>query len=1003
MVLMMIITTTEANRLERKSTIKYGWGMMFDYYGEMLHGLNKYNMMIGVNVPNFEELNLKIPDMIDTNICSHFSRTLPTDRASVKVITALRPVCEKAMESHHMMKLRIQEVKREIKELIQDRMPYILRKFNHVTLDEDQDRVQPEVNSQVLQAVEDSKRSTLRNNHGGELRVFNERPMESITLSEDTIKSRQGRSVHKTRNRRFISELISLGIQGVSAFMAHRKQSKLEQGFKLLLKHDKLQDREIRAIKKDMMSLTRATFAGIKDLKEDLDRNSQRINSLIGEVDDMAYVLKAHNDAITDVKHAIIFMNHYFNQIYVRLERYLDLFKNLKADTLQFLQAIELVSLNKMPQGLISNTKLNEMIVHVQEQLTTHYPSFELVTTEVEDYYQMPLVSATYALNLIVIQIPMYIKPKIQQPLSVYRVKTLPVPYHMNGDMIDEHESKYAYTEVINTSEMIAMNKETYVALEPYQINQCVRLSTIYFCEKLLLIKHKSQHTCESAIYHDQPAEVVKAKCDIQYHIHLDPKPQMFDAGSTLLLSNLPRPWIARCDQDNQIPNNLKAGPYVIVQKHELCQCSIEAGNPVWKVERNIDYCTDNKTGLTLYHTVNMAVMIYQFNKQLDNLTLKGDYLSLKPTNLDPVEPEFKKISKIDIAKRRNKPLLLEEAMTSVGENVKYLTGEDYNLAMNTLDSWFTEDNSILGFMFVACIVVLVLIPLVFIVLVKYFGLKVHFGKMNSTISKLVTASSVLKNLPQARAEDTFAVSSARFIDNAIMGYELLLTILTVYGLYKIGRIIYKWYNFQNLGFVQTQESMVKFLTYDKTDIFLQLTNTFGAHTIQIHLGTFFGNPDDLTILGELPLVKPLELETGYIIDIISFNWKTYQLVLRDMPLTLPLSKTVSGLNKIFVRTVFKCDNGMYKLIAYNRNSLKVNILKDYCKLQSSEIISPPKHPRLNLAEPFYMDVDNVPKIVSNAIQLQQPSPEEGTGEYEDVARMSTQDDEGTMGNDTRM
>ena len=83
-----------------------------------------------------------------------------------------------------------------------------------------------------------------------------------------------------------------------------------------------------------MMSLTRATFAGIKDLKEDLDRNSQRINSLIGEVDDMAYVLKAHNDAITDVKHAIIFMNHYFNQIYVRLERYLDLFKTLKADTL---------------------------------------------------------------------------------------------------------------------------------------------------------------------------------------------------------------------------------------------------------------------------------------------------------------------------------------------------------------------------------------------------------------------------------------------------------------------------------------------------------------------------------------------------------------------------------------------------------------------------------------------------------------------------------------------
>ena len=44
--------------LERKSVIKFGWGMMFDYYGQMLHGLNKYNLIVGVKVPTISDLNL---------------------------------------------------------------------------------------------------------------------------------------------------------------------------------------------------------------------------------------------------------------------------------------------------------------------------------------------------------------------------------------------------------------------------------------------------------------------------------------------------------------------------------------------------------------------------------------------------------------------------------------------------------------------------------------------------------------------------------------------------------------------------------------------------------------------------------------------------------------------------------------------------------------------------------------------------------------------------------
>ena len=37
-----------------------------------------------------------------------------------------------------------------------------------------------------------------------------------------------------------------------------------------------------------------------------------------------------------------------------------------------------------------------------------------------------------------------------------------------------------------------------------------------------------------------------------------------------------------------QIPETLQAGSYVIVYKHELCECSFMAGNPVWKSREKI-------------------------------------------------------------------------------------------------------------------------------------------------------------------------------------------------------------------------------------------------------------------------------------------------------------------------------------------------------------------------------------------------------------------------------
>ena len=129
-----------------------------------------------------------------------------------------------------------------------------------------------------------------------------------------------------------------------------------------------------------------------------------------------------------------------------------DLFKEIRHMLQGFLQAVEMIGMNRLSANLISNKKIKAMVNHVKEELNENYPNFELVTDNEQDYNQMPLISTVYAKNMIVLQISIYIKPITQKPLLMYKIKTIPVPYHINEKMIDSTESNYTYTEIIDTA-----------------------------------------------------------------------------------------------------------------------------------------------------------------------------------------------------------------------------------------------------------------------------------------------------------------------------------------------------------------------------------------------------------------------------------------------------------------------------------------------------------------------------------------------------------------------
>ena len=137
---------------------------------------------------------------------------------------------------------------------------------------------------------------------------------------------------------------------------------------------------------------------------------------------------------------------------------------------------------------------------------------------------------------------------------------------------------------------------------------------------------------------------------------------------------------------------------------------------------------------------------------------------------------------------------------------------------------------------------------------------------------------------------------------------------------------------------------------------------------MQVHIGTYFGNPEDITIVGKLPEFEPITLEKHVVFDTLNFEWQTFNLVLRDVALSLPIYKNLYFLRRIVIRSIFRSELGMYRIIAHNTTTCKLQVLQDFKKLVTPKPISNPVTiERPLIPEPVYMEMNfDKPRIKTN-------------------------------------
>ena len=262
------------------------------------------------------------------------------------------------------------------------------------------------------------------------------------------------------RVKRFITDLLSLGIQGFSAFYQNRKQNKLKKGMeKLFERQDKLNN-IVTKLDNDVISLARTTLLSLDHFQKELVRQGEHIKHLTNRVKHIEMAMQHHDHQITDNRNFIKFLGNMFGVLLSDLNRCLLIYKSILSELDHFLDALDNLSNNQLSHSVVSADVMKALISHIQQVLEMDYPHYELVVSQVHDYYNLPISTFACKDRTLVIHISSYIKPKNQEPLFLYDIRTIPVPYHMNEELIDETESKYTYTKLQPTTRIIGNGKQ---------------------------------------------------------------------------------------------------------------------------------------------------------------------------------------------------------------------------------------------------------------------------------------------------------------------------------------------------------------------------------------------------------------------------------------------------------------------------------------------------------------------------------------------------------------
>ena len=283
-------------------------------------------------------------------------------------------------------------------------------------------------------------------------------------------------------------------------------------------------------------------------------------------------------------------------------ETQLRLYDELERVLREFLSAVRILSKGYLPASLFPPTILHRITSNALQMVQKKNPDYVLTIKHVTEYYDMKMV--TFGVNggeELVVAFPVFVQDHTRESMTLYELETVKVP------ITDTNLAANSYTEVETSKPYIAFNNDYYIQLRIPELCMCKQIWHSYYCEELFLVKHKSKHSCESAIYYNLSKEVINEYCSFKYFYNTTIMPSVLDGGPQILLANILTPKRLICTYTSDMACPVPSHDYVLVNRSILCNCHMESG--LTYLLKSIAFCETASADYTMSFALNLAFL----------------------------------------------------------------------------------------------------------------------------------------------------------------------------------------------------------------------------------------------------------------------------------------------------------------------------------------------------------------------------------------------------------
>ena len=259
-------------------------------------------------------------------------------------------------------------------------------------------------------------------------------------------------------------------IKGINALVNAKRASSFNNAIKLINENVQITHDRVITLENRTAMMAKAIIPVLKDFKQQINNTNDRLHRqyrMMTKAHDRYNRLFRQTHKTFQIHHlALLMLKDYITVLLGTLQRIHRQYVRYESALDNTLIGIEHLNSGYLTHCMLEPRMLAQYLEAVKDDLEETAPAFEPVFTNVYQYCSNSLISLTNIIDDLLLQLPILIKLKVQLPMSLFSIETVPVPLDAETYLGEKRE----YTQIIPETELIALTKNNYIPLTQAQI-----------------------------------------------------------------------------------------------------------------------------------------------------------------------------------------------------------------------------------------------------------------------------------------------------------------------------------------------------------------------------------------------------------------------------------------------------------------------------------------------------------------------------------------------------